>query len=125
MIETTSKVVDLKIDINTIESTVIKIINSSTSFNEHCQVSKNEDSEQTIEHIAISMKKLIGVLALCIIFMIGEIIGGLLSNSISIQTDAVHMASEIVGFFLILIAIFVSERSISCIRKNKNLIVTL
>ena len=114
MIETSTQVIDLKIDINMIEDSGIRTIKElkNTSFDEHCRVSKNEDSDQAIEHIAISMKKLIGVSSLCIIFMIGEIVGGLLSNSVSIQTDAVHMASEIVGFFLIIIAIFVSENSI-------------
>ena len=57
--------------------------------------------------------KLITVLILCIIFMIGEIIGGILAHSISIQTDAAHMAADITGFFFSIMAIYISEKSIN------------
>jgi Co/Zn/Cd efflux system component len=87
--------------------------NSSFSGNElHCHVSKKDDFEVLTKRNAIAIKKLITVLAMCALFMIGEMIGGLLANSISIQTDAAHLASDIIGFFLNIIAIFLSENSI-------------
>ena len=55
-------------------------------------------------------RKLITVLILCIVFMIGEIVGGILARSISIQTDAAHMASDIAGFFFSIVAIYVSGK---------------
>ena len=37
--------------------------------------------------------KLIFASALCLVFMIGEIVGGVLSNSLAIATDAAHLLS--------------------------------
>ena len=36
-------------------------------------------------------KKLIFASILCLVFMIGEIVGGILSNSLAIATDAAHL----------------------------------
>ena len=36
-------------------------------------------------------KKLIFASILCLVFMIGEIVGGVLSNSLAIATDAAHL----------------------------------
>ena len=89
-----------------------QFINSSFGVNElHCHILNKDEQEEFKKRNAIAIKKLIIVLGLCTLFMIGEITGGLLANSISIQTDAAHMASDIIGFFLNIIAIFVSENS--------------
>jgi hypothetical protein len=91
-----------------------QLLNTSFGADElHCHVTNKEESEKFKNRNAIATKKLIIVLLLCTLFMIGEIIGGLLANSISIQTDAAHLASDIVGFFLNIIAIFLSENSYS------------
>ena len=54
------------------------------------------------------MKKLLFVAFICFIFMIAEFIGGALSHSLAITTDAAHMLSDVAGFsisyFSILIA---------------------
>ena len=47
-----------------------------------------------------SMKKLLAVTSVCFMFMLIEIIGGLLSNSIAIMTDAAHMLSDVAGFLM-------------------------
>lgn len=55
--------------------------------------------------------KLVTVFILCVFFMIAEIVGGIIANSISIQTDAAHLAADIAGFMLSIIAIYLSEKS--------------
>ena len=47
-----------------------------------------------------SMRKLLSVTIVCFLFMLIEIVGGLLSNSIAIMTDAAHMLSDVAGFLM-------------------------
>ena len=54
--------------------------------------------------------KLIIVSIICVIFMIGEVIGGMLSSSIALMTDAAHMLSDLVGFSISFLAVWLSRR---------------
>ena len=47
----------------------------------------------------------------CFAFMIAEIIGGLVSGSLAILTDAAHMASDVTGFLISIISIWISQKS--------------
>ena len=82
-------------------------------LDEHCHVLKNNKTRNKTV-----WRKLITVLILCIFFMIGEIIGGVLAHSISIQTDAAHMAADIAGFFFSIMAIYISFKGEFMIRLN-------
>ena len=77
------------------------------NLEEHCHSSINIDKDRNKKPFI----KLLIALCLCFVFMVGEIIGGLLANSISIQTDAAHMATDIVGFFFSILAIYISKKS--------------
>jgi len=57
------------------------------------------------------MKKLLVVVCICFIFMILEIIGGIISNSLAILTDAAHMLSDVAGFVISIFAIWVGGKS--------------
>ena len=54
--------------------------------------------------------KLYKVSALCIIFMIAEIIGGYLANSLAIMTDAAHLLSDLLGFVISVVALLIGQR---------------
>jgi hypothetical protein len=86
------------------------ILKSDSKLSDHCHVG-NKDFDQLKKRNKPVLRKLICVLILCILFMIAEIVGGLLANSISIQTDAAHMAADIVGFFLSIVAIYIAQKS--------------
>lgn len=55
-------------------------------------------------------KKLIIASVLCMIFMVAEIIGGILSNSLAIATDAAHLLTDFASFMISLFAIWVAGR---------------
>lgn len=74
---------------------------------DHCHVYKEKNTEKKNR---VVWRKLITVLILCVIFMILEIIGGIMAQSISIQTDAAHMAADIAGFFFSILALYVSNK---------------
>lgn len=42
-------------------------------------------------------------------FMIVELFGGLLANSLAIMTDAAHLFSDVSGFFISIISIWISS----------------
>lgn len=54
------------------------------------------------------MRKLLCVLFLAGLFMAIEIVGGLLANSIAILSDAAHMLSDLLGFVISIISIYIS-----------------
>ena len=47
---------------------------------------------------------------LCLIFMIAEVVGGVLSNSLAIATDAAHLLTDFASFMISLFAIWVAGR---------------
>jgi hypothetical protein len=84
---------------------------TSSSVSDHCHVLKNNSLLDKRRNANV-WRKLILVLILCVLFMIGEIVGGIIAHSISIQTDAAHMAADIAGFFLSIVAIYMSGKGI-------------
>jgi zinc transporter 2 len=50
------------------------------------------------------------VTAVCFMFMMVEIIGGILSGSLAILTDAAHQLSDVAGFVISFVAIWMSTK---------------
>ena len=55
-------------------------------------------------------RKLITAAGLCLLFMIAEIVGGVLSNSLAIATDAAHLLTDIASFAISLFSIWMAAR---------------
>ncbi|CAG5859024.1 unnamed protein product [Menidia menidia] len=64
---------------------------------------------ERIKHRKV-MKRLVVAAVLYFLFMTGEIIGGYLSNSLAIMTDAVHMLADVVGILFSLLALWLSTK---------------
>ncbi|XP_013884602.1 putative proton-coupled zinc antiporter SLC30A4 [Austrofundulus limnaeus] len=56
------------------------------------------------------MKRLVIAALLYFLFMTGEVIGGYVSNSLAIMTDAVHMLTDVVGILFSLLALWLSTK---------------
>ncbi|KAK4884154.1 hypothetical protein RN001_000425 [Aquatica leii] len=56
-------------------------------------------------------KKLVSVSLLCFFFMVAELIGGYLAGSLAVMTDAAHLFSDLIGFFVSLISIWIGKKS--------------
>ena len=54
--------------------------------------------------------KLIIVIVISFVFIGGEILGGILSNSISVISDATHLFTDLVGFVVSFVFIYCSSR---------------
>ena len=78
-----------------------------------------EASKTTITHCHIerehgidkkARRKLIIASCLCLVFMIVEVVGGVLSNSIAIATDAAHLLTDLASFMISLFSIWLASR---------------
>ncbi|XP_072321013.1 probable proton-coupled zinc antiporter SLC30A4 [Eucyclogobius newberryi] len=65
--------------------------------------------KEALKHKKV-MKRLIIAATLYFLFMTGEIIGGYVSNSLAIMTDAVHMLTDVVGILFSLLALWLSTK---------------
>ncbi|KAJ8736003.1 hypothetical protein PYW08_006659 [Mythimna loreyi] len=77
---------------------------SISEVERHCHRSRNEEIDKR------ARRKLIVASILCVIFMIGEIVGGYLSNSLAIATDAAHLLTDFASFMISLFSLWVSSR---------------
>lgn len=104
--ETSSK----KIDDPSSLSLMIKGHSHITSeLTDHCHLKNSR--ERGIDRAA--KKKLIIASCVCLFFMIVMIIGGILSNSLAIATDASHLLTDLAGFMISLFAIYLTGRPAS------------
>ncbi|KAL0268878.1 UNVERIFIED_CONTAM: hypothetical protein PYX00_010671 [Menopon gallinae] len=79
--------------------------NSFTEYdNEHCHISEMPHTDTR------ARRKLIIASILCVIFMIGEGVGGYLSNSLAIATDAAHLLTDFASFMISLFSLWVAGR---------------
>ncbi|XP_033331403.2 proton-coupled zinc antiporter SLC30A2 isoform X2 [Megalopta genalis] len=71
---------------------------------DHCHRERNEEIDKK------ARKKLLIASTLCVMFMITEIVGGILSHSLAIATDAAHLLTDFASFMISLFSIWVSSR---------------
>jgi zinc transporter 2 len=57
-----------------------------------------------------AMCKLLAVTGISFFFMTCEFVGGYISHSLAIMTDAAHMLSDVAGFLISYFAIFLGSR---------------
>jgi cobalt-zinc-cadmium efflux system protein len=62
------------------------------------------------QHRAANRKRLALTLLLASAYMVAEIVGGLISNSLALLADAAHMLSDVAALGLSLFAVWVAER---------------
>lgn len=70
----------------------------------HCHNNDNNNNDKTARN------QLIAVCTLCVMFMIGEAVGGVLSNSLALFTDVLHLASDLISFLISLLAMYLSKK---------------
>lgn len=88
-------------------------ISISSSNSMKTPINKQKDLKKPKDHHhhekEQNLRKLYISVLICILFMTGEIIGGLISGSLAILTDAAHIFSDILGFCISIISIHISK----------------
>ena len=81
---------------------------------DHCHTYSCPDlSLRRQKTVAKARKKLLIAVFLTMIFVMGEVIGGYMSDSLAIMTDAAHMLSDLGSFIVGLLAIKLGSRDVS------------
>ncbi|KAJ3648740.1 hypothetical protein Zmor_020519 [Zophobas morio] len=81
---------------------------STDEFHCHSILIHNDDNR--------AWRKLLIASVLCFLFMVTELIGGVIAGSLAIMTDAAHLFSDFVGFLISLLSIW-----IACKAPTKNM----
>uniref|UniRef100_A0A2I9LPZ2 Zinc transporter 2 n=1 Tax=Centruroides hentzi TaxID=88313 RepID=A0A2I9LPZ2_9SCOR len=71
----------------------------------HCHPQREEDGADKL-----ARRRLLFASGLCLVFMIAEVVGGLLANSLAIATDAAHLLTDFASFMISLMALWVAAR---------------
>eukprot|EP00808_Paulinella_micropora_P003506 g67138.t1 len=66
------------------------------------------DSES--DENATARRRLSQAALFCLLFMLAEVVGGYLANSLSIMTDAAHLLSDLASFLISIFALWVAQR---------------
>uniref|UniRef100_H2YXQ5 Uncharacterized protein n=1 Tax=Ciona savignyi TaxID=51511 RepID=H2YXQ5_CIOSA len=80
---------------------------------EHCHDSSDEKTQRENKKRQKAMRKLLIATGLSFLFMVGEIVGGFLANSLAIMTDASHLLTDVSSFLISIIALKMAARPIS------------
>lgn len=83
-------------------------MNGSHEWYAHCH--QTDDSKLNTDRSDSANRRLLITTVLCGFFLITELVGGYISNSLSIMTDAAHLLSDIVSFGLSLFAVYLSKK---------------
>ncbi|KAL6099527.1 slc30a8 [Pungitius sinensis] len=81
----------------------------STGGIKHCHdnSSAREDREREKK---VAQRRLYVVSVICLLFMIGEVIGGYLAGSLAVMTDAAHLLADFISFLISLLSLWLSSR---------------
>ncbi|CAG0917010.1 unnamed protein product [Notodromas monacha] len=79
-------------------------LHASIGEPDHCH------QERDVGPDASARRKLIIASVLCLLFMVGEAVGGVLANSLAIATDAAHLLTDFASFMISLLALWIAGK---------------
>ncbi|MCJ8736762.1 hypothetical protein PDJAM_G00016210 [Pangasius djambal] len=74
----------------------------------HCHSSRAACSQNHEKFVA--QRKLLITCIICLVFMIGELIGGYIAHSLAIMTDAAHLLTDFGSILLSLFSLWISKK---------------
>ncbi|XP_037708780.1 zinc transporter 2 isoform X4 [Drosophila subpulchrella] len=107
----TAEIPDEKIRRNTDSQRTLTITGHShitTKLDKHCHFKERDTGVDKV-----ARRKLIIACILCSVFMIIEVAGGIISNSLAIATDAAHLLTDLSSFLISLFALHLAGRPAS------------
>ncbi|KAG6488654.1 metal tolerance protein 1-like [Zingiber officinale] len=99
-----SHIIELDMDL----PPVVSSIDGNKICGGACDFSDSRNSSKDATERSASMKKLLMVVILCVIFMSVEVAGGVAANSLAILTDAAHLLSDVAAFAISLFSLWAS-----------------
>ncbi|CAN9493009.1 unnamed protein product [Ophioblennius macclurei] len=75
----------------------------------HCHDNSRAQEDRETEK-KVARKRLYVVSAVCLVFMIGETLGGYFAGSLAVMTDAAHLLVDLTSFIISLLSLWLSSR---------------
>uniref|UniRef100_A0A8C5ERX4 Proton-coupled zinc antiporter SLC30A8 n=1 Tax=Gouania willdenowi TaxID=441366 RepID=A0A8C5ERX4_GOUWI len=83
--------------------------NNGVGLVKHCHDNSRAQEDREMEK-KVARRRLYVVAVICLIFMIGEILGGYLAGSLAVMTDAAHLMVDFMSFIISLVSLWLSSR---------------
>ncbi|KAJ4927930.1 hypothetical protein JOQ06_015731 [Pogonophryne albipinna] len=83
--------------------------NQEVSGIKHCHDNSRAQEDRDREK-KVARRRLYVVTVICLIFMIGEILGGYFAGSLAVLTDAAHLLADLISFLISLLSLWLSSR---------------
>jgi zinc transporter 2 len=80
---------------------------SNIKLKEDKQIANDKETHSNTDHAIRKMKI---ITFICTLFLIAELIGGTLANSLAILSDAAHLGSDLSGFVISIIALCIGKK---------------
>ncbi|XP_073139697.1 metal tolerance protein 1-like [Henckelia pumila] len=97
-------IIEVQADAPTAESG--SVVGSKACAGAPCGFTDSTTSSKDAQERSASIRKLLIAVAMCIVFMIVEIVGGIKANSLAILTDAAHLLSDVAAFAISLFSLW-------------------
>ncbi|XP_056268875.1 proton-coupled zinc antiporter SLC30A8-like [Pseudoliparis swirei] len=81
----------------------------TTGSIKHCHDNSHAREDREREK-KVAKRRLYVVSAICLVFMIGEILGGYFAGSLAVMTDAAHLLVDFISFLISLLSLWLSSR---------------
>uniref|UniRef100_A0A665U682 Proton-coupled zinc antiporter SLC30A8 n=1 Tax=Echeneis naucrates TaxID=173247 RepID=A0A665U682_ECHNA len=75
----------------------------------HCHDNSHAQEDREREK-RVARKRLYVVSVICLVFMIGEVLGGYFAGSLAVMTDAAHLLVDFTSFIISLLSLWLSSR---------------
>lgn len=75
----------------------------------HCHDNSHAKEDREKEK-KVARKRLYAVSVICLVFMVGEILGGYFAGSLAVMTDAAHLLVDFLSFVISLLSLWLSSR---------------
>ncbi|XP_042362535.1 zinc transporter 8 [Plectropomus leopardus] len=75
----------------------------------HCHDNSRAQEDREREK-KVARRRLLVASAICVVFMIGEILGGYFAGSLAVMTDAAHLLVDFISFIISLLSLWLSSR---------------
>ncbi|XP_055490566.1 proton-coupled zinc antiporter SLC30A8-like isoform X1 [Leucoraja erinacea] len=85
------------------------VTDGSSTTNSHCH-NNSKTLEQRHHERKQAQRRLALALVICIIFLVGEVVGGYLARSLAVMTDAAHLLADVTSFLISLCSLWLSSR---------------
>ncbi|XP_042292566.1 zinc transporter 2 [Thunnus maccoyii] len=104
-------VIEVKNTYNNVGSTHSQEVlqRDGTSGIKHCHDNSHAQEDREREK-KVARKRLYVVSVVCLIFMVGEILGGYFAGSLAVMTDAAHLLVDFTSFIISLLSLWLSSR---------------